>query len=237
MRREALRFGIADGAGHRAATWKLWTDGRGAKADLYLACRALGGHLKSSLHASGQWHTAYSQKTFDANVKEVVPEGKDRFIERWLRPNPLVPGVVLAFRIVTPASSVRGPITPSDAGVLWLPNAPEGKATEIDILIVAASTAVSGWPGKRSMGTSLIGSIQLGGGETAWAVRRVIDIPKDLSLPRGSGRFYKGRSRADLENANLRALVLGTELDGSRVIYDWAVDARSATKPLDLTTA
>lgn len=237
MRREALRFGIADGAGHRAATWKLWTDGRGAKADLYLACRALGGHLKSSLHASGQWHTAYSQKTFDANVKEVVPEGKDRFIERWPRPNPLAPGVVLAFRIVTPASSVRRPITPSDAGVLWLPNAPKGKATEIDILIVAASNVVSGWPGKRSMGTSLIGSLQLRGGETAWAVYWVIDFPKDLSLPKGRGRFYKGHSCADLENANLRALVFGTEPDGSRVIYDWAVEARSTNKPLDLATA
>ena len=111
----------------------------------------------------------------------------------------------------------------SDADVLWLPNAPDGKATEIDILLVLASTTVAGWPGKRSMGTSPVGSLPLGSGATAWVVHWVIDLPKNSSLPRGSGRFYKGRSRADLQSADLRALAFGSEPDGSRVIYDLAV--------------
>lgn len=197
--------------------------------DLYLACRALGGHLKTSLHASGQWHTAYTPEAFEAHVKDVLPEGSSRFLERWPRPAQFAPGIVLAFRIVTPALAVTSPISPSDPEIQWLPNAPDGKATEIDILLVAASTTVSGWPGKRSMGTSLVGSLQLGRGETAWVVYWAIDLPQKPRLPRGSGKFYKGRSLTDLENANLRALAFGTEPDGSRVIYDLAVETSQRT--------
>ncbi len=229
MAREELRFGIATVAGYRAATWKLWTDGPEDTPELYLACRALGGHLKTSLHASGHWHTAYSKETFAADVKEVASPGTDRFLERWPRPSPLAPGMVLAFRIVTPSSAVTSPMSFVDADVLWFANPPEGKATEISIILVAASTTVTGWPGRRSWGTSLVGSLQLGGAETAWVVYRVIDLPKSPALPEGSFRFYKGRGPADLQSANLRALAFGQEPDGSRVIYDFAVDASQQT--------
>jgi hypothetical protein len=224
-----LRFGIATVAGYRAATWKLWTDGPEDRPELYLACRPLGGHLKTSLHASGQWHTAYSKETFDAKVKGVASPGTDRFIQRWPRPGPLAPGVVLAFRIVTPSSAVTSRMTAEDTDVLWQPNAPEGQAREIDVILVAASTSVTGWPGKRSMGTSLVGSLQLARGDTAWVVHRVTDLPKSPSLPDGRFRFYRGRGPVDLAGANLRALAFGNEPDGSRVIYDFAVDASQRT--------
>jgi hypothetical protein len=151
MARNELRFGIATVAGYRAATWKLWTDGPEDRPELYLACRALGGHLKTSLHASGQWHTAYSKQTFEAKVKEAASPGTDRFIQRWSRPTPLAPGVVLAFRIVTPSSAVTSPMSPADTDVLWLPNAVEGQATEISVVLVAAATTLPDWPGRRSM--------------------------------------------------------------------------------------
>ena len=79
------------------------------------------------------------------------------------------------------------------------------------------------------MGTSPVGSLRLGVGETAWVVYWVIELPKSPSLPKGGGRFYKGRSRADLQGANLRALAFGQEPDGSRVIYDFAVDTSQRT--------
>jgi hypothetical protein len=91
MPREELRFGIAAVGGFRAATWKLWTEGADEKVELYLACRALGGHLKTSLHASGKWRTAYTPGTFESAVKDLLPEGSDRVLVRWPRPAPMLP--------------------------------------------------------------------------------------------------------------------------------------------------
>lgn len=70
--------------------------------------------------------------------------------------------------------AVASEIKDSDARkVTWVPNAPEGKATEISILITTAATTVSGWPGKGSMGTGLVGSVTLANGDTVWAVHMV----------------------------------------------------------------
>jgi hypothetical protein len=130
---------------------------------------------------------------------------------------------------MTPSAAVTTPISPADPDVTWLPNAREGKATEIAILLVAESIPASDWPGKRSMGTSLVGSLQLGGGERAWCVYRVVDLPERPTLPRGRGRFYKGRSARDLVGTELRALAFDSESDGSRVIYDFAVETSQRT--------
>jgi hypothetical protein len=42
----------------------------------------------------------------------------------------------------------------------------------------------------------------------------------------------KGRSEKDLESDGLRALVFGREPDGSRVMYDCAVQGRTANKQI-----
>jgi len=223
MAKYALRFGIHDGAGHRAATWKLWTEAAGGKSEIYLTCRSLGGALKASLHESGEWHITYSQRTFEEQVKDAIPKFKNRFIEKWPRPSEFAPGMTMAFRIVTPWSALTDVVERSRAkGVIWLPNAPEQKATEIDILLTKPTTQFDGWPGKQSMGTSLIGAFPLANGETVWAVYWVVDMPDFRSLGEGRGQFYKGCSKKDLEKKGLRALVFDTEPDGSRVIYDCA---------------
>lgn len=225
MAQKSLRFGMQDGEGRRAATWKLWTEAGSGNSEVYLACRALGGTLKSSMHQSGSWHTAYSPKAFENDVKGTVLKSQDRFLEKWPRPIEIAPGVTLAFRIVTPWSAVTHSI---EAGnykkVQWLKNAPNGKALEIDVLISKPTTLITDWPGKRSMGTSLIGSILLENGETLWAVYWVVDMPnfenwqKEVNMT-----FYKGRSKEDLKEEGLRMLVFGSEPDGSRVMYDFAV--------------
>ena len=90
--------------------------------------------------------------------------------------------------------------------------------------------AVSGWPGKRSVGTSLIGSIPLENGETIWAVHWVVAMPDLSKAGKGIGQFYKGAGNKDLEAEGLRALVFGMEPDGSRVMYDFAVKGKTAGK-------
>lgn len=171
---------------------------------------------------------AYSQRAFEERVKAVIPKFEDRYIEKWPRPPDFAPGITLAFRIVTPWSAITAPLTGSKGKkVTWLPNAPESKATEIDILITQSTITVSGWPGKRSMGTSMIGSIPLESGETLWAVYWIVDMPDLSSFGKGVGRFYRGRNKEDLMADGLRALVFGAEPDGSKVIYDCAVQGRT----------
>jgi len=183
----SIRFGITDGEGHCASTWKLWTDKGMGKSDVYLTCRALGGKLKTSLHDSGSWHIAYTPNTFKEKVEGAVAKQRDRFIEKWPRPKPIAKGVTLAYRIVTPWSSVTSSI------------------------------------GETKRDTSLVGSLQLENGETAWVVHRVIDMPDLSSATKGNAQFYKGMGPQDLECGNLRALVFGHEQDRSRVIYDCVV--------------
>jgi len=225
MPQRALRFGIRDDAGRRSATWKLWTEAAGGKSEVYLACRSLGGTVKASLHESGKWHIAYSQTAFEERVRGEIPELEDRYIEKWPRPFEFTSGITLAFRIVTPWSAVKNPVDGSNLkGVTWLPNAPKQMAMEIDILITKPTNTFTGWPGKRSMGTVLIGSIPLENSETVWAVYWVVKMPDSTSLGKGAGRFYKGRNERDLHSEGLRALIFGKEPDGSIVIYDCAAE-------------
>lgn len=228
MTERSIRFGITNGKGTRASTWKCWTPGSG-KHDVYLACRSLGGTLKASMHQSGNWHIAYTRRFFDENVAAAEGIHSTRFIEQWPRPTVLAPGFTLAFRIVTPLSAVSTPCDqPSSPHLEWIPNAPEGKATEIDVIITDPRTDVTSWPGKRSMGTQLVGSITLDSGETVWIVWLVVDNPKFTTI-RTTAKYYKGRGPEDLRGKKLRALVFGNEKDGSRVVYDCSVHG---TKPL-----
>jgi len=232
MAQRALRFGITDGTGHRAATWKLWTETGKKRSEVYLTSRSLGGTLKASLHESGNWHIAYSQKTFERDVKGAIPKQKDRFITKWPRPNEIASGITLAFRIVTPWSAITNLIEESKTkNVIWLPNAPKPKATKIDIIFTQPKVLVSGWPGRRSMGTALIGSMPLESGEIVWAVYWIIDMLDLSKLGEGIGRFFQGKSRDDLRINGLRALIIGTEPDCSRVIYDCAVEKKTNSKP------
>lgn len=225
MSEQVIRFSISDGRGHRAVTWRLWTPSE--KSDAYLACRELRGSLKASLHQSGDWHVAYSQRTFEELVEGAVPTHDDRFLQRWPRPKPIAPGVTLAFRIVTPHSAVTSTINEEDRNITWIPNCCPPYATEIDILIVSTNVAVTGWPGKRKMGTKPIGTYNLSNGDSICAVYRIIGMPDFSSADKKTGTFYRGHTREDLKSRNLRALVFGQEADDSRVIFDCAVEGLS----------
>jgi len=194
MKEQALRFGIHDGAGHRAATWKLWTKTGTGKSDVYLTCREHYGIIHVSLHESGQWHTAFSPPTFEKDVKGAIPKFKDRFIEKWNRPPEIAPGVTLALRIATPWWSMSQSVKEGRfKGVTWLPSAPELMATEIAILFTKPTTQITEWPGRSSMDTSFIGALLLANREIVWAVYRTADMPDLSSLGTGTGCFLKGK--------------------------------------------
>jgi len=226
MGKQVLRFGIHDSAGHRAATWKLLTGKGSNKSDVYLVFRELNNTLKVSLHGSGQWHIAHSRRTFEEDVKGTVPKFEDRYIEKWSRPPDIAPGITLALRIGTPWWAVSTPVKEDRVrGVTWLPNAPEPRATEIDILISKPMTPLIEWPGRRSMDTSFIGALLLENGEIIWAVYQIVDMPDYSRLGTGTGWFYKGKNEKDLEGEGLRGFAFGREPDDSRVIHDLAVQS------------
>src|SRR5262245_45167113 len=107
MPEQAIRFGVFDGSGLRAATWKCWSNA--GKEDIYVSCRELQGALKASLHESGGWHFAYDSKFFDESIRPEDKSEKGRFIDKWRAPPPIAPGIILALRIVTPSPSVCTP--------------------------------------------------------------------------------------------------------------------------------
>jgi hypothetical protein len=218
MAEQIIRYGKL-----RAATWKLWTDPK--KVGVYLACRELHGELKASLHESGKWHVSYTQKFFERRVAGSGGQAqKSRFVQEWARPRPLSARLTLAYRILTPHSSVTSPMSAKDAKVIWLPNCPPGKATEIDIFLISNSTAVTGWPGKNKMATKLVGRYDLPDGGSVWVVYWVTDMPELSGTKEGRGRFYVGKTKRDLNADNLRVMAFSHhESDGSRVMYDLAV--------------
>jgi hypothetical protein len=224
MAERAIRFAVGDGK-LRAASWKCWTSA-GGKHDIYLACREVGSAFKASLHQSGEWHLAFFDKFLQKHLDVQWDRPGGRFIDQWLRPTVIAPGVTLAFRIVTPHSSVNVPISASASSkISWISRPPAGQAVEVDIIITSPDTLVSGWPGRRGMSTELAGSMPLDSGETVWAVHRAINMP-DLGIFQGNPTFFDGLSREDISGPGLRALAFKKQEDGSRAIFDRVVESQ-----------
>ncbi|MEW7986733.1 MAG: hypothetical protein AB2799_13150 [Candidatus Thiodiazotropha sp.] len=225
---KSIRFGIGSSQVAHASTWKLWTETSGGHSEIYLACRALGGALKASMHQSGNWHIAFSKAAYTELVEGAIPSLSSRFADKWPQPPEIAEGVILAFRIVTPASSVTSTSEVTNPEKInWIAVPSDTKALEIYICITKPHAKIAEWPGKASMGTELIGSFALNNGNTVWAVSQVIDSPDLSKLGEGAGHFFKGKSRDDLKNAdNLRGLVFSDHEDGSRVILDLAIESK-----------
>jgi hypothetical protein len=178
--------------------------------------------MKTSLHSTGQWHHAYTEKFFVDHVPEEYKTDSGRFIWQGPQPPEIAPGFTLAIRIVTPKSSITSEIENVTRGkITWIQAPADGKANEIAILIAAKNTQVANWPGKNSMNNQPVGSVSLPNGDTVWVVHRDIELP-DFSKITGNAKFFDGRSKEDLKSHGLRMHMLGEESDGSMCIYDCA---------------
>ncbi len=184
---------------------------------------SVGGALKTSLHESGNWHTAFIHSFFHQQVPNEHKDEKGRFVEQWTRPIDIAEGITLALRIITPWSAANAAFDEKAfKRTVWVPNAPNGKATEICVIITKPKVKVTGWPGKKAMDTELVGSMVLDSGDTVWIIYSCIDMP-NLPSVKSTPKYFKGRSRVDFKEEGLRILVFGTHDDGSRVLYDCAV--------------
>ena len=222
MASRSLRFGVRSENDLSSATWTVATP-KNVKSDVYLFCRPLMGTLKASMHESGRWHVAFSQEAYEEEADAAGAILENRFIEKWPRPSKMAKGCTLAFRIVVPHWAVTSDIHDKDqAKVVWIPNASRTKATEIDIILTHGGAASSGWPGKRGMGTSLVGDLPLNNGETLWIVYREVgmpDIPESINI---SPHYFKGQSKSDIRPGS-KMLTFGDQPDGCRVIFDLTI--------------
>jgi hypothetical protein len=219
MPERSIRFGVTDHAGRRAATWKCWTQvGRG-KADVYLACRALQGNVKLSLHESGRWHVGFDASRF-ASMFEKNSEPPTRFAGRWDKPAPLIEGLTLACRVHTPWYAATIPVSSLDGKVTWIQAAPQDQSIEVAIFLSEAGTLVSDWPGRRSMNTNLVGSIEIEGGGHVWAVYHTIPLVEPKLPPTPSPRYFKGAGEQNLFEEGTRAVVWGDCEDGSVAFFE-----------------
>jgi hypothetical protein len=212
-----LRFSITDNGGHRAATWKVISPK--SKSDIYISCRELRGTIKTSLHQSGSWHVGFSKEASEYHFDS----DEVKYIEIWDRPQPIMNGVTLALKIITPFSAVTSTLEESTKEMVQIPNCEDGFATEIALIVTSPFALQSGWPGKTSMNTSLVGTFKLANDETVWIVYRTIPLPNFGTLIGKEFSLLKGRNETDLTKGNLRAMIFGDGDDNSRVIIDCVV--------------
>lgn len=189
------------------------------KKDVYLACRALQGNVKLSLHESGRWHVGFDATRF-ASLFEKNSEPTTRFAGRWDKPAPLIEGLTLACRVHTPWYGVTIPASSLDGKVSWIQAPPQGQSIEVAIFLSEAGTLVTDWPGRRSMNTNLVGSIELDGGGHVWVVYHSIPLVEPKLPPASAPRYFKGADEQNLFEKDTRAVVWGDCDDGSVVFFE-----------------
>jgi hypothetical protein len=222
MPENSVRFAVTDDRNNRSGTWKCWArTGTGAH-DVYLACRELAAFLKVSLHQSGDWRIAWNSGVLEQHLEELPTDGVDRVIHRWSRPQEMAPGITFALRIVVPASAVSVPIEqPLAKGTVRIPTPSSGKVVDVSFFLTGPKAKVTNWPGKRAMGTSLVGTLDLDNGERVWIVYRVDEMPQFASQQVQMTKF-KRATAVDWSSPGLRTIAVSHEQGG----VPWIVEAR-----------
>jgi hypothetical protein len=177
MPERSVRFGVADSENRRAASWKCFGGGR---KEVYVACRALAGCIKLSLHESGRWHVAFDYQKFPT-LFEPGSAPPTRFSAVWKRPAPIVQGFTLACRIHTPWYAANIQEQELEAGVTWLAPASAGQSVEVAIFLCDQLIDPNAWPGRTSMQTQPVGWFELDGGGCVWVVCTAVCPPSSRS--------------------------------------------------------
>lgn len=170
---QVLRFAVGSATGPRSRTWRLWVLKR--KSDVYISGRMLGDSVKVSLHEPGPSRFALTSEWVRREGFQ-APEGRDRRLAlEWERPRPRPPRQgARAFSIIVPWDEVLDRGMPEAGQVVWIPPPPQDTCIHFDVVYIPAGAVVTGHPGARSMGTGLVGEVQLENGVrvfVTWIVR------------------------------------------------------------------
>ena len=168
--------------------------------------------MKVSLHEPGPSIFALTkewvqQKGFQA------PEGKDRRLAvQWERPRPRPPRqIARPLTIVVPWDEVLDRRNIETGRIIWVPPPPVNMCIHFDVVYIPAEAQVTGHPGARSMGTGLVGEVQLQNGErvfVTWLARHMEDSLRQHVMKLRSARIVDRQGNL-LEKAGM--LAFGTE--------------------------
>lgn len=149
--------------GPRSQLWRIWHGDN--NSDVYVGARSVAGEVRVSLHESGKYRLAFTNK-HQMRPDALIPLGADRAKHKWGRPAEFVPGLTRAFAIEIPAAELRTPKSPDPLKkpAMWLAPPPEGHQVEID-LFLALQMKPGSWPGQRALKTQLLYQAQLTNGE------------------------------------------------------------------------
>jgi hypothetical protein len=213
MPEHSIRFGVRTDEGRSSDVWKCWTNTGTGKRDVFLTSRPLGTALKLTLHETGRWHVGFHTELKD----KLFPGGTappTRFLGVWNRG--ALEGRVwtLAARVYFPWHSPSAPHRDADKEVVWLASAPKGLANEVAVFLVSTEADAREWPGRDSLGTTLVGTLPLDQKGIIFIVHRPTDtwprIPEEAPAP----KYFAGKGPADIAEAN-RAVAWDEEPDGS----------------------
>lgn len=178
--------------------------------------------MKTSLHESGAWHSAFSPDYLERNTDFPGRQWGSRFVEKWTRPHENAPGTTLACRILTPAASVTTQVVPEQTkGLVWIEPPPPGLALGCYVVITRPGVISIGWPARKGMGSQLVGRFSTHTGDTVWVVSTREPMPTFSKQPDGGRvRLFRGKSPEDLRGPHVRAILMNEQPDGSRLFVD-----------------
>lgn len=191
---QVLRFAVGSAGGPRSRTWRLWVPK--GKSDVYISGRTLGNSVKVSLHEPGPARFALTSEWVRRRSFR-APEGRDRRLAKeWDRPRPRQPRqVARPFTIIVPFDEVISRERSESGEVVWITSPAEGACIHFDVVYTPAHVVVTGHPGARSMGTKLVGDVQLANGErvfVTWIARPMTDaLRRNITILKRA-RFLDG---------------------------------------------
>jgi hypothetical protein len=109
------------------------------------------------------------------------PEGRDeRLAVEWERPRPKLGQIARPLVLIVPWNEVIEREGEETGDVVWTPPPPEGTAIHFDLVYASAGMKVTGHPGARSMGTQLVGKVELEKGEQVFVTSLVRVMRREL---------------------------------------------------------
>jgi hypothetical protein len=122
--------------------------------------------VKVSLHEQGPARWALTSEFVRKGTFQ-VPEGSDpRLAADWERPRPKPPlQIARPLAIIVPSDEVLEREVAEKGDVTWSAPPPDGTCVHFDIVYTPAGATITGHPGARSMGTELVGEVELENGE------------------------------------------------------------------------
>lgn len=163
-----IRVAVGTPEAH-SPTWRIWHSG--PRDDLYVGCRRTASEMKVSLHASGDFRFAFTDKHVESD-HAVVTKDKRVLGDRW-RPVEAKPGLwrTLSLRAPWFALTLDDPLA---SNVTLAPTPPEGSEKVLAVVVARAGIE---FVDRAAPDGRALGPVRMPSGATAWVVVREMPIP------------------------------------------------------------